>query len=249
MTAMTTTTPAAPARQGSRLLKVVKLQYVNRWTFVLTPLMVFAAAWVITLAIFAMVDKVADDGEASANIGGGTQAPLWYLLAVGIMSMTTTFPFSQALSITRKEFFTGTLLAAAFSVGGLAILFVLLGWVEQVTDGYGIQGYFGYLSWVWEAGPLAAWLTYFVMGMFFFVIGFWAGTVFKRYGSVAMTVTLIAIAVVLLGLVALITLTESWPDVVRVFQDLGSLGLTVAGLVLTALLAFGAYLTLRKMPA
>lgn len=244
-----TTTPSAPVRQGSRLMKVVKLQYVNRWIFIYTPLMVFASAWIITLAIFAMVNKVADDSATSANISGGTQAPLWYLLAVGIMAMTSTFPFSQALSVTRKEFFSGTLLSAVFSVGGLGILFVLLGWVEQATDGYGFDGYFGYLSWVWEAGPLAAWLTYFTLGMFFFVVGFWSGTAFKRYGSVVLTVALIAIAVVLLGIVALITLTESWPDVVRVFMDLGSIGLTAIGLVLTALVALGAYLTLRKMPA
>jgi hypothetical protein len=250
MTAITDTTRSEPLSrpQGWRIMKVVRLQFVNRWTFVWTPLIVFGAAWSITMAMLTIIDRAAGD-DGPATVTGGTQAPLWYLFAVGLQSMTLTFPFSQALSLTRKEFFTGTVLSAVFSTGGLAVLFVLLGWLEEATNGYGINAYFGYLSWVWAAGPLAAWLTYFTLGMFFYVVGFWVGTIFKRFGSVILTVCGIGVAIVLLGIVALITFTESWSDVARLVMDLKAVGLTVVGLVLTALLSVGAYLTLRTMPA
>ena len=52
--------------------------------------------------------------------GGGAQAPLWYFDVVGIQALTLTFPFSQAMSVTRREFFLGTLLTAAFTSSILA---------------------------------------------------------------------------------------------------------------------------------
>jgi hypothetical protein len=68
------------------------------------------------------------------------------------MSLSYTFPFSQALSITRREFF-GTMLAAVGTALILGAVFVGGGALEQVTTGWGVNGYFFYLDWVWRSGP------------------------------------------------------------------------------------------------
>ena len=89
----------------NRTLSVVRLQLVNKQTFLWVPLLVLGGALVITMAIFAML-------PVDGIVGGGAQAPMWYFLVVGVQSLTLTFPFSQALSVTRREFYVGTMLTA-----------------------------------------------------------------------------------------------------------------------------------------
>jgi len=159
-----------------------------------------------------------------------------------------TFPFSQAMSLTRREFYIGSLAAAAVSGLGMSLVFVLLGLVEQTTGGYGINAYFAYLEWVWVAGPFAAGLAYFTSTLFFFIVGFWFATIYKRFGALGLTIVLLGIGLALVGFIALATYRKAWPGVGQWLMDTGALGLTLWGILLTALLAVGSYLTLRKMP-
>ena len=101
------THPRRRSTPMSRTLNVVRMQFVNRQTYIWVPLLVLVGAFVLSLMIFAMIP---DDG---VKVGGGSQAPLWYFLVVGVQSLTLTFPFSQAMSVTRREFYLGTLLTAA----------------------------------------------------------------------------------------------------------------------------------------
>lgn len=235
-----------PAAVRNRTRNVVRLQFVNTQTFLWVPALVLAGAWVLTMLIYWMLQSA---GVSGVKTGGGSQAPLWYFLVVGIQAMTLTFPFSQALSLTRKEFYLGSLAAAAVSGLGMSLLFMLLGLVEQSTGGYGMNGYFAYLEWVWEGGPLAAGLTYFVLTMLFFILGFWSATIYRRYGTAVLTIVLIGVGLALVGLTALATWQQAWPEVGQWILDTGSLGLTLWAILVSALLAVGSYLTLRRMPA
>jgi hypothetical protein len=228
---------------------VVRLQFVNRQTFIWVPALILGGAWVLTMLIALIVRGAGGGPGMDVQASGASQAPLWYFLAVGIQAMTLTFPFSQAMSLTRREFYIGSLAAAAVSGLGMSLAFVLLGLLEQATDGYGVNGYFAYLGWVWEAGPFAAGLTYFVSTMLFFIIGFWFATIYKRYGTAVLTIVMIGIGLVLVGLVALATWQQAWPEVWRWIVDTGSLGLALWAVVLGAVLAVGSYFTLRRMPA
>lgn len=246
-----TTTTSVPTRQASRLRigKVMRLHYINRWTFVWTPMIVFVAAWVVTVAIVALLRSVNPSELEGENISGGAQAPFWYFLVVAMVAMTTTFPFSQALSITRKEFFLGTMATAVVSIAALAAVYTVLGLVEERTDGYGIGAYFSNLGGLWQLGWFVVWLVFFTIGMFAFVIGFWLATLFKRFGTRNLTFGIIGVAIILLGIVALITWLGAWPDVLEVIMTLGVVGMTCIGLGITVLLGIGSYLTLRRLPA
>ncbi|MFE7629589.1 hypothetical protein [Kocuria sp. NPDC057446] len=246
MTALDAGTVTRPAAVRHRTLNVVRLQFVNTQTFVWVPALVLGGAWVLTLLIYWIIHSA---GGVDVKIGGGSQAPLWYFLVVGVQAMTLTFPFSQAMSLTRREFYLGSLAAAAVSGLGMSLIFVLLGLVERATDGYGLNGYFAYLDWIWAAGPLAAGLTYFVSTMLFFIIGFWFATIFKRFGTAKLVIVMLAIGLALVGLVALVSLRQAWPEVGAWIAETGSLGLTMWAVLLSALLAVGSYLTLRRMPA
>src|SRR5690606_19733954 len=131
-----------------RTLNVVRLQLINRDTFILVPLIVLAGATLVSVLIYALIPV------DTPKYGGGGQAPLWVFFAVGMTARTYTFPFSQAISITRREFFIGTLLTAALGSAFMGILFLIGGGIELLTDGWGVNGWVFHLPWIWEAGPL-----------------------------------------------------------------------------------------------
>ena len=224
----------------SRTLNVVRLQLVNRMTFIWIPLIILFGTLAFTLIVYSMIPP------GGVKYGGGAQAPLWYFLAIGIQAMAYSFPFSQAMSITRREFFTGTLLTAALTAAILSSVFVIGGFIEQATNGYGMDGYFFYISWLWQPGWAAAWLGYFAIAMFMFVVGFWAATIYKRWGALAVTLVLVGLGALLVGGLWLTGRLNAWAAVFAWFGSQGSLGLTLWGIVVIAILAATTFLTLRR---
>lgn len=241
---MTTTTVGAHDRAGlGRTLKVVRLQYINRQTFFWIPLMVLAAAVVISVLVYVILPAEAND---VAKYGGGAQAPMWYFLVVGIQALTLTFPFSQALSLSRKEFYAGSLLACALASAVLAALLIALGFVEQATTGYGVNGYVAYNPWVWEHGWAAAWFAYFLMSLLAFTLGFVFAVVYKRFGQVALTAVLIGLGLLLLGSLYLVTQMQWWAEVGRWFVSTGAFGLSLWLVPVYLVLTLLGYAVLRR---
>ncbi len=227
----------------SRTWNVVRMQLVNKQTYLTVPVIVLAGSLVITLAIYAII---ASAGVEGPMYGGGAQAPLWYFAVVGAQALTLTFPFSQAMSVTRRAFYLGTLLTAIMTAAILAAIFVLGGLFEQATGGWGMNGYFFYLPWIWEAGPAAGGLFFFTLALAFFVVGFWGATIFKRWGTAVLTTVIFAIALVLVGALWLIGRLDAWGAVGTWIMTSGALGLSLWGLALIAVLAGTSYLTLRR---
>lgn len=224
----------------TRVLNVVRLQLINRSTYIWVPLIVLGGSFLISLLFYAMfpVDE--------PKYGGGSQAPLWYFLFVGISAMTYSFPFSQALSITRRDFFLGTVVTAVGASAMLAAVFVGGGLLELATGGWWMNGYFFHLPWVWEAGPLAAGVVYFTLAMFFFTIGFASATIFKTWGMIVLTISWMAVALLLIGVVFLVTRLELWGEVWLGIIDLGALGLAAWGLVVVAVLTLISFFAFRR---
>lgn len=224
----------------SRTLNVVRMQFVNRQTYVWVPLLILGGAFVLSLMVFSLIP-----GEGP-KVGGGTQAPLWYFLVVGVQSLTLTFPFSQAMSVTRREFYLGTLLAATVSAVMLSVIFLIGGLIERATNGWGMNGYFFYLEGLWVAGPWAAMLSYFVIAMLFFITGFWAATIYKRFGSLWLTVVLAALGLAFVGLLWIAGRLDAWAQIGAWLGAQGSLGLSLWGMALGVVLAGASFLTLRR---
>ncbi len=223
-----------------RILKVVRLQLMNKETFIWAPLLILGIAVVISYLIYLAVPS---DGPM---YGGGAQAPLWYFSAVAILALTRTFPFSQALSITRREFYLGTLLTAVLTAAALAVIFVIGGLIEQATNGLGTGGRMFYLDWIWVKGPLGAAFVYFSLAMLFFVIGYFFAVIFKGYGQIPMMTLIFGFALVLVGLIALVTWQSAWPDVWRTISNLGAVGLAAWGLLAAVVLAVIGWFPMRR---
>jgi hypothetical protein len=224
----------------NRTLNVIRMQLINRQTYIWIPLIILAGSFVLSLLVYSMIP-----GDVP-KYGGGSQAPLWYFLAVGVQALTLTFPFSQAMSVTRREFYLGTLLTAGVTSLVLTVVIVAGGLVELATNGWGVNGWFFYLPWIWESGPLGAAFFYLVIAMLFFISGFWSATIYKRFGATWLTVVLIGLGAILVGIAWLIGRLDAWAEVWTGLVTLGSVGFAVWGVVVAVVLGAIAYLTLRR---
>ncbi|GAB10429.1 hypothetical protein GOARA_056_01770 [Gordonia araii NBRC 100433] len=229
----------------NRTANVIRMQLVNRQTFVWLPATILGAAFAITLAIYGVVVYTAGSAD-EPMYSGGTQAPLWYFGVVGVQALTLTFPFSQAMSVTRREFFLGTLLTAAASAGVLALVYLVGGILEQATDGWGFGGYFFYLPWVWEQGPIVAALTFFSAAALAFLVGFGSATVYKRFGMFGVILVGVVLAAALIGTAFAVSAVDGWPAIGRALA--AAQPLTVAGICLavSAAVAGLSYAALRR---
>lgn len=224
----------------SRTVNVIRMQLINRQTFIWLPLIILGASLLLSIAIFAMVPY------AGPKYSGGGQAPLWYFLAVGVQAMTLSFPFSQALSITRREFYLGTLLTAVLTSTILAVVYVVGGFVEEATNGWGLNGWFFRVPWVWDQGPAAAAIAYFGFALLLFIVGFGCGLLYKRFGPLGLILVLVGISVLVVGAMYLVGRANAWGSVFAWIGAQGALGLSLWGLVLAAGIAVGSFLTLRR---
>jgi len=227
----------------SRTLNVVRMQLVNRQTYIWIPLIIIGGSLLVSLAIYGIL---ASSGVEGAKYGGGAQAPLWYFLAVGVQALTLTFPFSQAMSVTRREFYLGTLLTAALTAAILGVVFVIGGFVEEWTRGWGLNGYFFHLDWIWASGPLGAFLFYFAVAMLCFVVGFWAATIYKRFGPTWLTIVLVGIGVLLVGVMWLVGIGNAWGAVFSGIAGLGAVGFALVALGVAVVLAAVSFGILRR---
>ncbi|KAB1866371.1 hypothetical protein F6A08_00620 [Microbacterium algeriense] len=223
-----------------RTFNVIRLQLINKGTFVWYPLIILAGAVVVSVLIYAMIPV------DTPKYGGGGQAPLWYFFAVGMSAMTLTFPFSQAMSITRREFFFGTMLTAILASALMGVLFLIGGGIEVATNGYGVNGYVFYLPWLWDAGPLGAFVVYFTLALFFFVLGFTGATIYKSWGQLVLLIVSIGLSLVLIGLLFVAARMDLWNEIGAAIMDLGAVGLALWGLLLTAVFTGVSFLAFRR---
>ncbi|MCC9173174.1 hypothetical protein [Arthrobacter sp. zg-Y179] len=225
----------------NRAVAVARMQLTNKWIYLWIPLIILAASTLISLAIFAMIP-----GDASNIISGSGQAVMWYFFALGIQAMTLLFPFSQALSVSRRAFYLGTIGLFSLVALALAVLYWVLGLVEQATDGWGMKGAIFAIPWIAEGAWYAQILFYFAVTVLLFLLGFWSSTIYKRWRTVGLTAALVGAAAVLLGVIALITWREAWPSVGAWIVELTPLSLAGWVLAAGALLALTSYATLRR---
>ncbi|MCT9870271.1 hypothetical protein [Paenarthrobacter aurescens] len=224
----------------SRTVAVARMQLINKWTYIGWPLTILAASFLMSLAIFALIPV------QEGKYGGGSQAPMWYFLVLGIQSMTLVFPFSQGLSISRKAFYLGTLGLFSLIALGMTGLYLLGGVIERATTGWGVYGYFFNIPWVTDGPWYSTAAFFFVVMMFMFIIGFWFATIFKRWGTSGTLVSTLGTSVALIGLAALTTLLGWWGYVGSWFAQQSPLSISGWAALLCVLLAAGSYATLRR---
>lgn len=243
-----------PRPLGRRLWNVIRLHAANPFTILWTPLIVlgliFAVNWVIWLLIRTATPG---DAESVANVSEGFQysgAILWtfvYMMVVAIMAMNLSFSFALGFGSTRRDYILGT----GVTFVGLSVLYAaiytLFGALETWTNGWGLGGvmftsfYFGVDAPWWLRA-----FHVFALYLFFFAIGSAFGSMYVRWKARGLTVFFVLLSFVLVGALALITFTGSWPAVGEFFVTVGFTGAYALSLVISVIAGVAGYAILRK---
>ncbi|GAA4165240.1 hypothetical protein GCM10022286_28130 [Gryllotalpicola daejeonensis] len=249
MTAFTAPVQASarPFTPLARVWRIVRLHYANWLVAVVWPWAILIGILLINMTIWYLVRYTAG---ASADMQTQYTGSIFYLFVhqaiVAIQLMSLTFCYALGLSSTRRDYFLGTALwmlvhAAQFTVG-----FVLLSYLEQWTNGWGVGGhvfqtiYFG-------TGPLGERLFTFYFGLIgVMFLGSIFGAVFVRWRVYGLYVVGAIFVFGLLGVAALIGFTDSWGAVGEWFATHSTVGVVAWSIPLTAACAVVGFLALRR---
>ena len=252
MTADALTSPVRPL--GRRLWNVMRLHGANPFTIFGTPLLVLGSIFAINWMIWWIIRTATPtDPESVANVSQGFQysgATLWifvYMMVVAIMAMNASFAFALGFGSTRRDFILGSGVTFVTLSAVYALLYILLAGLETWTNGWGIGGvmfnsmFFG-LDSPW-------WLRLFhvfALFLFFFAIGSAFGSIYVRWKARGLTLFFAVLGLALIGGLALVTLSETWPAVGEFFVTVGFTGAYALSLVISAVAGLAGYLILRK---
>jgi hypothetical protein len=252
-TTVTTAVPATGATPFGRILRVVKLNLANPWTTVIMPWIILAAIFVLSFAIWILVFASIEPGD-TADAQEGMQfsgASTWifvYLLVVAVQAMNLTFPLALGYGSTRRDFYLGSSLTFVVLSGMWAAGLTILSALESATNGWGIGGrmfttiYFG-----GDDAPIwQRFVVFLCISLFFFFVGAAVASVYVRWRVIGMVVFFFLLGLLLIGALALIFLTDSWPAVGQFFITNRAFGVALWMLVPTVIAGVAGYLVLRR---
>jgi len=248
MTALTSDAPHGTPGLGERLWDVVRLHTTNPWTTLILPPLITLGIFGLNYAIWALVSRAAGaelESDAFANNGG----VLWilvYMMVTAIQAMSNTFRFALGMSVTRREYYLGTSLYFAILSVIYATGLTVFGWIEQLTAGWGLGGYFfAPFGTADQSLGLRAY-AFFVLLLMFFFLGTVFASVWMRWKVNGLLTMLFTIAVALIGLAWWLTDVGLWGSVGDFFTGNSPLGLLTWTLPFTAATALAGFGLLRR---
>lgn len=250
-----TSTTLSPAMKtapsfGKRIIKVMRLHLVNRFQIIFTPWMIMSFIFAVSLVIGLMFQSARSSnpsraGEFTMEFNGAVFYFLIYMLVLAVMAISQVFPFAQSYSVTRRDFYIGTVLTFLTLSIANSVVITALGWIEDVTHGWGLDVAIfnpGFL------GPnlLERFYIVLVLFIFFFMIGMATASVYVRWRAYGMYVFFGALTLLIVGLSWLATTTDSWVAVGNWIATMGLLGMVTWSLAVSATAILTGYLILRK---
>lgn len=236
----------------SRIAAVTKLMFVNPWTVLTVPALILFAIlamnitiwWLILSNVATAADRA--DVREGFSYSGASLFIFVYMMVVAVQAMNLTFPLALGYGVTRREFYLGS--AAAFVILSAiwAVTLTVLATIEQATDGWGVGGhmftavYFGDGQWYQQL------FLFFVWFVFFFFVGAAVATLYVRWKANGVILFFAAVAVLLVGGIAIIIRTNSWGAVWTWIYATGTYGIAAWSLVPAILAALAGYAILRR---
>ncbi|WP_414942131.1 ABC transporter permease [Amycolatopsis sp. cmx-11-51] len=223
------------------LITVARYHLVDRLQYLVLPVGVTLFAFLVNLTIFATLQ------EEKENYSGGLFTLFVFMFVCGALSMTKSLPFGLALGVSRRSYYLGTVLLIAGLSALYSVGIVVFQAIEEATGGWGLELNYFRVPWLLDGPWYLTLLTSFVLLTLMFVYGMWYGLIYRRAAVPGVVVFGAAQVLVLLGIVMVLTWTDSWSKIGTFFSTLTVGGVTGVLAVLVAIAAGGGFATMRRV--
>ncbi|GAB3612346.1 hypothetical protein [Humibacter ginsengisoli] len=239
---------AVPSK-GQRVWNVTRLHFANTFSMIALPWLIIAFVWLVNMVIWVSIYASTHEQLTGTQWSGATMYIFVYFGIAAVQAMNLTFRFAMGMSATRRDYYLGTWLA--FALQGLLFTAVctLVSYIENWTNGYGMNAHM-FSNVYMGSGPL--WervFTTFGAFMFCFALGALAGSVYVRWRANGLYALGAIVALLVVGFVAITTLTASWPAVGGWFVQVRAVGVVAWLLIPMAVSGLIGFFVLRKAPS
>ncbi|MGG4145253.1 hypothetical protein ABEW34_19250 [Paenibacillus algorifonticola] len=225
----------------NRTLSVIKLHRRDRFSWFFIPLLILSSSFVVNLLISWLI------ADTENMYTGGISSLLVYIFVLGIIVVAQTFPFAISFSISRFNYFAGTIVMALLMSLGSALLLLLMSIIEnQLTNHWWSGLYFFYLPYLSDGNLLVQLLTLFLIALHLFLWGFVLGSFYRKFKKTGMLILFLASGVVLTLSSYIITQNHGWLDIWAWLIKHTALGLSLWLLPFILLNALLSFLMLRR---
>lgn len=215
---------ATAPRRGTlaRIWNVARLHFANPFPTLVLPWLITAAIFGLNAGIWGIILTAAGaenlDDNAFTNNGGAVWI-LFFFTVVAVQAMNLTFHFALGFTVTRRDFYLGSvvyflLLALIYATG-----FTAFAALERATGGWGLDGAFFAPAFLLGIPLAHIWYFYFTLMTLFLFLGSAVATIWVRWKSYGLYAFFVSLAVILLAAVWGITQSGSWGAVGRFFVD------------------------------
>ena len=199
----------------SQTIKALRIQLLKPGVTFAVPWYSIGIAIAVCVALFGLIG---DQVPYHSRTTGALSA--FYLSGVGVQPwlITQLFPFSMALSITRRAFVWATVLlvAAETVIAGLGL--ALLNKIETGTHGWFVHMRLLDLPHVHQNGYFTQALVYGVPMMAVTSVSAFVGAIFRIFGQLGLWLFFVALAVVSAAVVATLVLTHGFGHLAHFFS-------------------------------
>jgi hypothetical protein len=222
----------------SRVTGIVKTHLTDRLSWLMLPWIILGSSFAVNVIIGSLIDEeIKTGGLASIFI---------YMMVIGIVSVGQTYPFLISFGARRKDYFLGTSATIALVSVGTAIALLLAGYVERVTDYWGIGLHFFAVPYLTDGSLLSQFWIFFILMMNLFFCGFAIGAVYRKVGRNGLFGVFIVLGLALTIAFYLTTYFDKWASVLDWVVCISVLELANGLLVLTLVYVAASYGLLRK---
>jgi hypothetical protein len=201
---MTTATPRTGTGPAADVVRAARIQLVNWKTVFGMPWAVVTASFLVNVVIFASVPT-----DPAHRTTGGLASLYGTMMFANLITVTQYFPYTLAMSVTRRAFVSATVLVIAVEALADGVLLSLLRFVESGTGGWNLNLHFFDLPYVRQDDPLTQALVFatplFVLSMLCMTIG----SLHQRWGATGLWATAIGV-IVAAGLVVIAITDLHW---------------------------------------
>ncbi|MCH1624382.1 hypothetical protein [Fredinandcohnia quinoae] len=219
---------------------MLKMYSRDKWAWFLIPNLILFSVFLINFLISLLIPN------EEKMYTGGVSYIFFYMLVMGIIVVTQSFPYAIGMSVRRTDYFLGTVVMGVVINVFFSILLIVLSIIENETNGWGGHIHFFHFPYLNDGTILEQLMTYMILLNSLFFLGFLISSIARRFGAKGLIIVAITSILISSVIALLLMYYEVWIDIFQWFARHTAVEIAY-WLILPTLVYIGlSYLLLRR---